>query len=483
MLPRITGLTYEPTKVMNSKVYEIRVDVAVSSPAGRLSSVQVALEPVIYTQLPVEAFPNEQPKATMLQTTGLESELLSTQFAGLKGGREYDVKASGLGIEERTLRTEYVREFENIPSDNILVGTEYADFWWSEYKYPYGNWWNPRTNKPAVMRQPLLGYYDSRDISVFDKHIDWATGHGIDFFMMVWVCPSNYPAPRGQEHQPRIDLNFRDLLNKSHLLNSGEIEFTLLYDPLINIVELGRYEMDERIGDHWGMDLGKSQNRETLLGDFRYMSQYFSHPAWLRINGKPLLYVFGAPLFIGRDLSSEPARKVFSEIRRELGVFLVGDFGLVGYLPSQGTESARLRAYVELAEAFDGVSDFLPFKPNPEQRSMDHVRRTYGEWSKYGRQKGFALIPTTSPGYDTTNRYAPDPPMMVMPRSLQDFSGRTRVGLDYLDPKIRTLLITSFNDWYEDTMIEPGKEYGFQYLQVLKDELFGKSVSVSTNTP
>jgi hypothetical protein len=52
------------------------------------------------------------------------------------------------------------------------------------------------------------------------------------------------------------------------------------------------------------------------------------------------------------------------------------------------------------------------------------------------------------------------------------------MSLGFLDPKLRMILVTSFNEWHEDQQIEPAIDYKddpFIYLQVIRDNLVGKS--------
>ena len=74
-------------------------------------------------------------------------------------------------------RTGYIRQFENFSARvNLLVGAIYLlcggrIIIWSDY---YGS------------DRPLLGYYSSNRREVVEKHVDWATGHGISFFLINW---------------------------------------------------------------------------------------------------------------------------------------------------------------------------------------------------------------------------------------------------------------------------------------------------------
>jgi len=78
-----------PSKVMNNTIYDIRVDVEIADPARSVSSVPVAIEPVLYVHLPTEAFPHEETRTAVLQSPGIK-ETLSKVFSDLRGGREYE---------------------------------------------------------------------------------------------------------------------------------------------------------------------------------------------------------------------------------------------------------------------------------------------------------------------------------------------------------------------------------------------------------
>jgi hypothetical protein len=43
------------------------------------------------------------------------------------------------------------------------------------------------------------------------------------------------------------------------------------------------------------------------------------------------------------------------------------------------------------------------------------------------------------------------------------------MALKYVDPRMPVLMVTSFNEWHEDTQVEPSGKYGEAYLKVLHD--------------
>lgn len=54
------------------------------------------------------------------------------------------------------------------------------------------------------------------------------------------------------------------------------------------------------------------------------------------------------------------------------------------------------------------------------------------------------------------------------------FKSQLDLALSLLDPKLNMVMITSWNEWHEDTSIEPAQEYNFDYLDALQSKLNGR---------
>jgi hypothetical protein len=440
MPPKITSLTYEPTRAVNSKIYDIRVDIGISNPSRQLSSVQVMLEPVVYIHLPTEAFPNEQPKTTTLQTTDLESEVLSTLFTNLKGGREYDLKTilanESSTMDERTLRTEYVREFENTSRlDDVTVIADY--YTW----YEPGGWTNAQ-GKKVYADAPLLGEYNSGDSIVIDKQTDWTTGFGVDAFAVSWWGPNS-----------RLTSKFENRFLKSPMLS--QIKFCILYENNGRLIIQNQTAPPEK----WIEDLDNPYNSERLVSDFEYLTRYFSSPQYLKIDGRPCVRFDYTTPFRG-DIKG-----VLDEVRTKLramgwGVYLINDLAGRSIYPSD-LISANASDWrypnispahaLQVIENTDAIGGSCPLTA-PSRMNFDGA---YKMWRDFSMKHGKDSIPVAWPG------------SVDSPRSPKYFR-------DLLEPSIRystkaTIEITSFNEWIVGTQIEPAKQYGFDYLRTLKD--------------
>jgi hypothetical protein len=96
------------------------------------------------------------------------------------------------------------------------------------------------------------------------------------------------------------------------------------------------------------------------------------------------------------------------------------------------------------------------------------------EWFNFARSLSIKYIPTISPGNDKTYDYRDNnrPPIVVgNPKVFQEFV--RNVIERYLDKeeKIKIIFVTSFNEWFERTQVEPTDTYGFEYLKYLYEVL------------
>lgn len=457
--PKIAGLAYTPTRALNDKIYDIRVDVEISDPARRLSSALVALEPVAYAQLPTDAFPQEETKTAALQSPGLEKEILSTVFSDLKGGREYDVRvgaadSSGV-VDERTLRTEYVREFENIAAlDDMTVIADYYP--WYEKPSDPGNHWrdsNQEINGPSQhVYMPLLGEYASGDPIVISKHIDWATGHGIDAFCISWWTTGNDERTWDCHNTANLDAFLKNPFAR-------DMQFCILYE---NNGRLKVTNPDDP-AEKWIEDLDDPFNKGRLVSDFEYLTKYFSSPQYLKIDGKPCVRFDATATFRG-DIKG-----VLDEVRAKLramgwDIYLINDLAGRSEYPSDlisatasgwrypNISPAHALQVIENTDALGGSTPPLILTP-PKM----NFNGAYKMWRDFSMKYGKDSIPVAWPGSIDT------------PRSPKYF--RDLLESSIVNTTNATIEITAFNEWGSGLEIEPAQEYGFTYLEVLKEVL------------
>ncbi|MBN1640651.1 MAG: glycoside hydrolase family 99-like domain-containing protein [Anaerolineae bacterium] len=313
-----------------------------------------------------------------------------------------------------------------VDRDAILVGA---------YWYP---WYGiERHWDEGYLGTPTLGEYDMTRPEVIDRHIDWATGYGVDFFIASWWGPGSFE-----------DQVLRTALPAASLCD--EMRFAVLYETM------GQLEM--RGGR---VDLTDPANRDQLLADVRYLAEtYFRRPTYLTIQGRPVLFVYLTRVFAG-DVEGA-FQDVRNAVRETTGqdVFIVGDQvywhapRVAEVLPYDAVTAYNMHTSVPtIADGFAG-----------------YVLGQYARWADVCAEAGVAFIPGVLPGFDDSavRPQARHPPI---PRSLELFGEQLGGALDMVDPRVPILTITSWNEWHEYTSIEPAHEYGEAYLQLLRQAL------------
>jgi len=313
--------------------------------------------------------------------------------------------------------------------DNMRIGAFYYPWYdknrhWSEgYK---GN--------------SILDEYSSRDQATISKHIDWASDYGIDFFLMSWWGPNSWE-----------DRSIRDYFLKSKDITN--IKFAILYETY------GRLTANE----NGKISFDNPDNKLQLIDDFKYFSKtYFNHEQYLKINNKPVVFIYLTRGFDGDYKSA------ITELRAELQkegyeLYLIGD---QVYWQSPYEESEK-----GLMKQFDAITAYNMHSsvPDIDINFVEKVSKKYEEWFEAADSLGVDFIPNVMPGFDDT-AVRPEAKHPVIIRDLNQFRYFCEEARKYLSDK-NMILITSWNEWHEYTQIEPDQNYSEQYLEVIKQTL------------
>ncbi|MEM4970327.1 MAG: glycoside hydrolase family 99-like domain-containing protein [Sulfolobales archaeon] len=445
--PLISDLRWIPAKIVNDKIYDVEVIFEVISPLNSLSEAVVSLIPVEYRYM-VErygmgeedyhrVFPREEVRRARLSPKGLEREVFSTVFKNLAGGREYrivvSVKDTAGNTRVAEVRTPYIRGYENLSREALELGIRVGAYYYPWYgANPVRHW------DQGYRGRPLLGRYDSRDEVVVNKHIDWATGHGIGFFIISWWGVDSY-----EDHV------IADIFMRSQL--AGDIKFAILYESLGRL----RWSGDNDIA----IDLDDPVNREILKQDLRYLGdRYFKNENYLRIKGRPAIFIYLSRIFRGN------ISEVISDIREELGnnIYIVGD---IAYWQNPYDEKT-----IEQCKPYDAITSYNMHINNKEilDSFENNLEKKYSEWLAISKKLGKGFIPSAIPGFDDREVRRGNLPL---PKSPERFKQQLEIAYRYMDSNLRIITITSFNEWHEYTYIEPSAEDNFEYLEITRDFL------------
>lgn len=378
---------------------------------------------------------------------------------------------------------------ESSQKDRYLVGAHYYVWYPSNFKHGYlrGRLVPPQT--------PALGLYDSNDPLIAEEHISLASQYGIDFFTLNWW-------PRRKEQNENL---FKGFLQAK---NIDDIRFCIFFETW----DLG-----------FNVDSGATIFTDEVVAHFEseilHLAElFFDHPSYLKIQGHPVLILYLTRTFSG--MYREALLGVRSSLaERGYDPFIIGDeifWGVISETDdAQGNPQGGLGPQKERIKLFDAI-----FGYNLYCWSMtDHAG--------YGAQSGFVndkreifrqyteaalpdvgFVPTIIPGYnDRGVRLSQD--HFIIPRQWDQgwpegsFFEKSfdLLAFPFLDPDLNMILITTWNEWNEDTAIEAMAEapktnrdlsgedqlftqgysysgHGTHYLEILQDKVVAISGKV-----
>ena len=262
---------------------------------------------------------------------------------------------------------------------------------------------------------PEIEPYDSQNRSLMARHIRQAKEHGIDTFIFSWWGEDDFS-----------DRALPAMLDEAH-------------------------EQDFKLCVYWERIPKRGDSRvEGSVDTLSYLiEEYGNHPAFLRVDGKPVIFAYGRVM---GQVAWHQWKPIIEETRARTG----HDFVLLadGY----GNE--------DYARLFDGLHIYNPVGWVLE-KSREHLRNEaevrYGDAvelsHRYEKIAGCTIIP----GYNDTKIREPG---KATGRKNGDiyrilWEEAIRAGADWV-------VITSWNEWHEGSEIEPSVEYGDLYLELTR---------------
>jgi len=254
--------------------------------------------------------------------------------------------------------------------------------------------------------------YASADPQAIARHIEQAKAAGIDGFISSWWGPGT-----------ETDRNLTTLLDQAEERN---FKVAIYFETLDNGV-------------------GRDEN-EIFAWIAHVIRTYGNHPAYMQVDGKPVIILWATDAVI-------PVHWAIVSNALYLQ-------GLEAVLIGMGYSAANL-------ELFDGFHDYAVFaysdlfKINSQAAQM---ACNYSLLMDEPEAKIFAA--TVQPGYD--DHLLPDRGGgQIQARLEGEFYRATFEAALASDPE--WIFITSWNEWWETTQIEPSQAYGDLYLQITRE--------------
>jgi hypothetical protein len=297
--------------------------------------------------------------------------------------------------------------------------------------------------------KPLLGYYDERSPEVADWHIAWARQHGISWLAVDWYWN------QGEEF---LNEALDEGLMKSRFFD--QMDFCIHWcnqDPASTTF---------RAYDYSPATL--KELADTLC------DRYFSRKNYLKVDGKPVFMIFQPASLVndnGGPAGTRAALDVMEEAARSKG--------FKGIYFVAVNNSPVVPDYA--GAGFDAVSPYsflfaslLPNRTDRIEFDYDRIVQRYVEYFKLNQQQvhaqGLKYIPTAWAGWDDLPRHGEHrraQSVTTAGNTPEKFRAMVQALPDFAEKENPLALIEAWNEWGEGTVVEPGKQYGFDYLSAI----------------
>lgn len=328
-------------------------------------------------------------------------------------------------------------------------------------KYPEHNW----------PRKPLWGYVNEADPYVMEMQIDAAADHGVNVFIYDWYWYDKRPF-------------LENCLNDGYLKarNNERVKFYLMW-------------ANHDVNHTW--DIRLSQMQDTIIWDgavdrqefevigHRLIAQYFKHPSYYTIDGKPVFMFYDLQNLLKGLGGVEAVKDAFNWFREQaVGAGLSGlhlqmtmwselNFNL------SGVDGGATATSSEIAEmlGFDSMThyQFCHFVDINRDylQIMDDVIQ---EWARIDKGYKIPYFPHISVGWDNNPRFSDFRAGVVQNNTPENFQKALEQAKEFTDTHSNQpplITINSWNEWTETSYLQPDDLYGYGYLEAVK-RVFGQ---------
>jgi hypothetical protein len=347
-----------------------------------------------------------------------------------------------LSKKENKKNTTYIPQPVHVKKDNnLLIGAHHCPIWKTDAYVR----WEQVIKHPG--RTPALGFYSQQNSEVSDWETKWAVEHGIDFFIYCW-----YRDYQGGPVQSRYANVFTDGLFKSKF--QEQMKFTIMWE------------------NYNSNNAGVDNEADLMENLFPFwMENYFKKPNYLIVDNKPVLFIYRPDNLVDDLGSIENVHIAFEKMREACrqkgfdGLWIMGEY--------RGVEKSRLENFKNMGMDYT-FAYCWPVNNNPTP-----AQAIYTQMEKIKATQQLGVLPqivTLSQGWsgwhDESSIWSiPPTEYKELLIKAKDFISRLPDG----DLGKRMLLLDNWNEWGEGHYIGPCTEYGFGYLDAVRE--------VFTNAP
>lgn len=334
-----------------------------------------------------------------------------------------------------------------VNTGEYLVGAQSCNLWNAER-----NPWEAM--KPFPKRRPVLDWYNEGTPIVTDWEIKMLVDHGINFVMPCWYRAA------GNEGQPVEARLEHWLMGLNEARYQNYLKFMLMWENA-NLISSGVADADDLLN-----------NVMPYL-----IENYFSRDNYLKIDGKPILAIYGPSLLINELGGETAALEAFEQVNEMMieegfaGIILWGQFcwGSSHTTNSQMFNTGMTHTFPYHLPTFMNV---LPGGQFPTEQQIIN-----GHLAAWNNQYNASLVPNiinVSMGWDSSpwGNFVSNRKWRLHPHA---FGQLAQMGKDLMDQRpegsldSRIMMLDNWNEFGEGHYIMPTEQYGFGYLQAIKN--------------
>lgn len=344
-------------------------------------------------------------------------------------------------------KSDYVPVPRPIDTGPYQIWTHYCPLWKQGTHYGW------KMIEPWPNRKPVLGWYNEGTPEVADWHIKYWLEHGISAVIYCWY---------------RASINGPVTQTIGHAIHDGLLKAKYL--PMI------------KFGIMWengcGQGCGSPQDLLDNVLPF-WLDNYFTNPSYLKIDGKPVLYIW-VPSNVTKHLGgSDQVRETFDIMRqrcRERGLKGLYIVGCCGGVDKESLERMKLEGWDATSAYGNGWTYPADMKRAGNfmyAPAADFAVQQEAIWK--GKQEIGALPDITSAMMGWDSRPWNETPFYFSdntPQTFRDLCVRAKAVMDSRTgdgPDRHNIIFCCWNEFGEGHYIEPTRGYGFSYLDTIRD--------------
>lgn len=324
-------------------------------------------------------------------------------------------------------------------------------------------------------RTPLMGYYDEENPVVADWEIKWAVEHGINCFIHCWYRKKDNMGKPVTVNDLRCGHGLHEALFNSKYQNM--VKFAIMF------------ENNERWGTTDHIDI-----IENLMPF--WMENYFKRENYLVIDNKPVLLIYCPERFNAAFSSAEQQKEAFDKCRQyaKKEGFDGMVFGVCDTVCTKEAVDDSVKRGFDFRFGYN--SGYEPGYAMPPEE--DVIKGQCEILEKHLELSPMHELATASCFWDPTPRTTPKwvemgygffrdyPAWYLSPDNFRRLLKKMKEKTDSLPEGAwgkRIFMIDNWNEWDEGHFVAPSHQFGYRYLQAIREEFTQRDNLPDYRTP